>query len=184
MVNIVTIEEDRYLVEVGFGGNGPIKPIKLDQSGTVYEHITPASFRLQWRNIVVNTNQDQRLWVYEFKKDEESDFEQTYSFTELEFHPSDFNVMSYYTSNSPDSWFTQKVVCQKLLLGNDGSQLVGSVSIFGDNTKKRVLGNVEHEETLKSENDRVKALETEFGIVLNQVERESIRGLPSEIKSP
>jgi arylamine N-acetyltransferase len=61
MINIVTIDETKYHVDVGFGGNGPVVPMPLERSGVVREHIKPAAARLQWRNIPGNTDPNQRL---------------------------------------------------------------------------------------------------------------------------
>ena len=47
MINLVKIEEHRYMVDVGFGSNNLIHPLKLDHSGSISKHITPASMRLQ-----------------------------------------------------------------------------------------------------------------------------------------
>jgi arylamine N-acetyltransferase len=184
MVNIVIIGHDRYHVDVGFGSNGPAQPLKLDKSAQVYHSIGPASMRLQWRNIDANTNPDQRLWIYEHRIDRESDFEQTYCFTELEFLPSDYHLMSYYTSTNPRTWFTQQVVCEKKILGGeDSSELVGSIALFGNRVKWRVRGTKEREEQFANEDERTKALEQVFGIKLNSAEKASIKGLASEIKS-
>lgn len=183
MVNIVIIGEDRYHVDVGFGGNGPTQPLKLDKSGQVHQNIGPATMRLQWRNIDANTNPDQRLWVYEHKINEESDFEQAYCFTELEFLPSDYNLMNYYTSTNPRTWFTQQVVCEKKILGDENSsEIVGSIALLGDTVKWRVNGTKEREQRFASENERTKALEEVFGIKFNAAEKVSIKGLASEIK--
>ncbi|KAF2203983.1 arylamine N-acetyltransferase 1 [Delitschia confertaspora ATCC 74209] len=182
MVNIVLIGNARYHVDVGFGANTPTQPLELEKSGRIYPSIKPGSMRLQWRNLDVNTNPDQRLWVYEHRIDDQSDFQQMYCFTELEFLPNDYELMSYFTSTNPKIWFTQQIVCKKEILGGpDNTELVGSV-ILGDSIKWRILGKKEREEQFGSEEDRLKALEDVFGIKFSTVEKEGIRGLPSEIK--
>ncbi|KAF2178215.1 arylamine N-acetyltransferase 1 [Zopfia rhizophila CBS 207.26] len=183
MVNIITIGESQFHVDVGFGANGPTQPLKLEKSGTIYEHIRPAATRLQWRNIQENTDSGQRLWVYEHRIDDQSDFCTTYCFTELEFLPSDYNLMNYYTSTNPKTFFTQTIIGEKKILGGkDNGDLVGNL-ILGNNLKWRIHGKKEREINFESEDDRVKALEEFFGIKLGQVERHSIRGLTSEIKN-
>lgn len=180
MVNIVTIGENKYHVDVGFGANGPAVPMKLDKSGIIQPHIAPASARLRWRNIPGNTNPDQRLWVYEHRVGPDSDFQMTYCFTELEFLPCDYNIMNYYTSTSPKIFFTQVIVAEKKIV-QDG-ELVGNLIMGNNDLKWRVRGEKLREIKFESEEDRLRALEEHFGIVFGQVERESIRGLPSEIK--
>ncbi|KAJ4295225.1 hypothetical protein N0V90_007236 [Kalmusia sp. IMI 367209] len=180
MIVIVRIGEQKYHVDVGFGPNGPIKPMLLERSGTILPHITPASARLQWKNIAENTDPDQRLWVYEHRIDENSDFELTYCFTELEFLPADYRVMNLSTSTSLSTFFTQIVFMEKKLLGEDG-ELIGSI-ILGNDVKWRVHGRKEREIKFSSEADRVGAIEEHFGIKLSVAEKFGILGMVSQIK--
>ncbi|OCL13817.1 arylamine N-acetyltransferase 1 [Glonium stellatum] len=182
MINLVKIGEHRYVVDVGFGPNGPIHPLKLDRSSTVSNHISPASMRLQWKNIVGNTNPDQRLWVYEHKINDKHDFEEMYCFTELEFLPSDYEIMNYYTSTSLKVLFTQKIVCAKMLIGGPENDQIIGVVILQNDVKWRIHGEKKREQKFESEEDRLKALDEVFGIKLSPVERECIKGTVSEIK--
>lgn len=180
MILIITIGESKYHVDVGFGTNGPIQPMKLDRSGTIQEHIRPATCRLQWANISANTDPDQRLWVYEHRIHEGSEFRTTYCFTELEFLPSDYSVLNYYTSTSPAIFFTRVVVGEKKILGENGD-IIGHLILGNNDLKWRIDGAKEREVKFATEDDRVRALEEHFGIKLSQVERDSIAGLSSEI---
>ncbi|KAJ8113118.1 hypothetical protein OPT61_g4681 [Boeremia exigua] len=182
MVNIVTIGETKYHVDVGFGGNGPIVPMPLDRSGTVREHIRPAAARLQWRNIPGNTDPTQRLWVYEHRPDEDSDFTMMYCFTELEFLPSDYALMNYFTSTSKHTFFTRTIVVERKIM-DDAGELVGQLIMGDKDIKWRLQGRKEKEIAFESEKDRLNALEEHLGIHFDEVERVSIQGLPSEIKS-
>ncbi|ORY08534.1 arylamine N-acetyltransferase 1 [Clohesyomyces aquaticus] len=184
MVNMVTIGDSRYHVDVGFGGPGPVRPLKLDRAGTTMDHIQPASMRLQWRNIEGNTDESQRLWVYEHRISESGEFTQIYCFSELEFLPVDYLYMNYYTSTSPRTFFTQTVVGEKKILGGENnSELVGSLILGNNDLKWRIRGEKEREIHFENEEDRIKALEEHWGIKLSQLERDSVRGLTSEIKS-
>ncbi|KAF2657929.1 arylamine N-acetyltransferase 1 [Lophiostoma macrostomum CBS 122681] len=182
MVNLVRIGDNKYHVDVGFGGNGPVVPMKLNKSGEVQQHIFPATARLQWKNIPGNTDPDQRLWVYEHKIDDNSDFQPIYCFTELEFLPSDYNVMNYFTSTSPRTFFTRVIVAEKKILGADGETLLGSLIMGNGDLKWRIRGEKDKEIKFEGEEDRIKALREHFDIKLSLAERESIRGLPSELK--
>lgn len=181
MVNFVTIGDTKYHVDVGFGADGPVVPMPLDRSGTVQKHIQPASARLQWRNIAGNTDPNQRLWVYEYRRNDESDWETKYSYSELEFQPQDYAVMSYYTSTSKHTFFTQIVVVDKKILGDDG-ELEGKMSLAAASLKWNMKGEKTKEIEFKSEGERLEALEKYFGMKFRDVEREGIAGLPSEIK--
>lgn len=182
MVNIVTIGETKYHVDVGFGGNGPIVPMPLERSGPEREHIKPAVARLQWRNIPGNTDPNQRLWVYEHRQDDNSEFTIIYCFTELEFIPSDYALMNYYTSTSKQSFFTRTIVLEKKILDEAG-ELAGQLIMSDRDLKWRILGKKEKQVQFESEADRLSALEEHFGIHFGEVERFGIQGLPSEIKA-
>ena len=181
MVNLVTIGDIKYHVDVGFGADGPIVPMPLERSGTVHKHIKPASARLQWRNIPGNTDPNQRLWVYEYRGNDESDWEIKYCYSELEFQPQDYVMMNYYTSTSQRTFFTRLIVADKKIMGDDG-ELVGKMSLAGDGLKWNIQGEKTKELKFKSEVERLEALEKYFEIKLGDAEREGIAGLPSEIK--
>ncbi|KAJ4371500.1 hypothetical protein N0V83_004718 [Neocucurbitaria cava] len=181
MVNIVTVGGTKYHVDVGYGAEGPVVPMPLDRSGAVQQHINPATARLEYRNIPGTTDPDQRFWVYEYRRNDDCDWEIKYSFTELEFLPQDFAVMNYYTSTSQRTFFTRLIVGEKKILGENGD-MVGNIILSGNNIKWRIRGVKEKEIELKSEAERLEALEKHFGIKFGAVERDGIRGLPSEIK--
>lgn len=182
MINLVTIGETKYHVDVGFGANGPIVPMPLDHSGVDREHIKPAASRLQYRNIPGNTDPSQRLWVYEHRQDKESDWTMMYCFTELEFIPSDYALMNYYTSTSKHTFFTRTIVVEKKIL-DDAGELAGQMIMSDKDLKWRLHGRKEKQIDFESEADRLGALEEHFGIRFGEVERVGIQGLPSEIKS-
>lgn len=182
MVNIVTIGSERYHLDVGFGSDGPVIPMKLEKSGQVQPHIHPATARLRWDNISGNTDPNQRLWIYEHKMDQESDFRTWYSFTELEFLPSDYNIMNYYTSTSPKTFFTRTIVGEKKIPSEDGQSLIGNLILSNNDLKWRINGKKEREIVFQNEDERLQALVEHFGIHFGTMEREAIRGLASELK--
>nr|CBL43271.1 TPA: arylamine N-acetyltransferase 1 [Alternaria brassicicola] len=181
MVNFVTIGGTKYHVDVGFGAEGPVVPMPLERSGTIQKHIQPASTRLQWRNIPGNTDPNQRLWVYEYRRNDESDWEIKYAYSELEFQEQDFAMMNHFTSTSRRTFFTHMIVADKKILGDDG-ELVGKLSLAAKSLKWNMQGHKTKEIEFKSEGERIEALEKYFGIKLRRAERDGIAGLPSEIK--
>lgn len=185
MVNLVTIERTKYLVDVGFGADGPILPMPLDRSGTdmtIHPHISPGSARVDWRNISDNTDPAQRNWVFEYRRNDQSDWEPLkYAFTELEFLPQDFAMMSRHTSTSPRTFFTRMVVVERKILDDKG-ELTGKMTISGNSMKWRIHGEVTREIVFMSEEERLNALDKYWGIKFGAAEKEGIRGLMSEIK--
>jgi arylamine N-acetyltransferase len=181
MVLLITIGDLKYHVDVAFGADGPVVPMPLDHSGTVRKHISPATARLQWRNLPGSTDPDQRLWIYEHRRNGDIDWDTKYCYTELEFLPSDYNSMNYFTSTSNQTFFTRTIIVDRKIL-DDAGEYAGSLILFGNTIKWRIHGVKKEEIELKTEDDRLDALEKYFGIKFGEVERDGIRGLPSEIK--
>ncbi|EOD47389.1 putative arylamine n-acetyltransferase 1 protein [Neofusicoccum parvum] len=184
MVNLVTIGTHKYLVDVGFGPNGPTHPLRLERNAcdTTSTQISPAEMRLAWKNIDGNTDLNQRLWVYQHRTNNELPWLDMYCFAELEFMPQDYEIMNYHTSTNSKAWFTQKVMCAKMVIDSpENSELVGAMILQTD-LKLRIHGKTESQQMFKNEEDRIAALDRVFGIVLSKTERAGIKGLVSEIK--
>ena len=73
IVNIVTLESsrglERYMVDVGFGGDGPTKPLALTSS-SVTRNLGKQEMKLDYENIDSNVDPGQRLWVYKVRNHE------------------------------------------------------------------------------------------------------------------
>lgn len=185
MVNIVTLDSgQKFMLDVGFGANGPISPLLLDEDNTASyntKHIAPAETRLVFENVLNGyADAGQRLWQYHHRVDPQSEWLVMYCFTELEFLPEDYEIMNFWTSRSPRSWFTYRVVAVKMVL--EGGEVVGTVVLGGGDVKKRVGGRTELLRKCRTEGERVEALEVLFGVRLTDEEREGIRGMVTELK--
>lgn len=185
MINLVTIDGAKYMIDVGFGGwSAPTSPLRLERNAcdTTATQIAPAEMRLAWKNIDGNTDPNQRLWVYQHRSNNESPWLDMYCFSELEFLPQDYELMNYWTSTSPKVWFTQKVICAKMVIDSpENAELVG-IMILQDDLKLRIHGKTESQQTFKNEEERVSVLDRVFGINLSKPERAGIKGLVSELK--
>jgi arylamine N-acetyltransferase len=181
MINFITIGDTKYLVDVGFGGAVPLVPMPMDHSGTVQPHISPATTRLQWRNIPGNTDPNQRLWVYEHRRNDEAEWNMQYCYSELEYLPCDYSSMNYFASTSRTLFFTRLIVIDKKLLDEEG-EYKGSIILNGNTLKWRIHGVKEQEVVFETEAERLAALEKYFGIRFGQAERDGILGLGSQLK--
>ncbi|KAJ5301545.1 cysteine proteinase [Penicillium antarcticum] len=180
MVNIVTIEGQKYLVDVGFGSNGPHKPIPLIQN---YEFHNTGDLhgRLIHGPITQHGRTGQQpLWQYDIRVGDSS-WIPAYCFTEMEFYPEDFKMMNYFMSTNRASWFTFHVVCVRMLLDDEGKKVVGDLTLFNNTMKRRLGATSEVLQTFNSDEERVAALEKYFKITLSRADRESIRHTSSEI---
>jgi len=181
MVNIVTLTDGKkYMLDVGFGGNGPIRPLLLDAENSQAPAIYPAGARLIYQNIPENSDPNQKLWIYQHRKDPQSNWVPMYSFTELEFLPQDYEIMNFWTSQSRKSWFTQKLVAVKMII--EAGEVVGEIILMGAELKSKVRGVTKYLATLETEEERVDALETWFLIELREEEKAGIRGMVTELK--
>ncbi|KAL4930767.1 arylamine N-acetyltransferase family protein [Aspergillus undulatus] len=203
MVLILTIEGARYMVDVGFGNNNPTSPLPLKENITT-PNTPPTSMRLIREPLPEAVDQSQKFWIYQVnynnnsnpvnenqnegqnEKEKEENWHTMYAFSETETLPQDFAMMNFQTSKLPSSWFTQRVVCVQNIFepsGSDSGELqpVGVYILAERGVKKRVAGRVEVVMRLENEDDRVRALERWFGIVLMDYEVQGIRGLGSEL---
>lgn len=179
MVNIVTLNGKRHLVDVAFGSNSPLRPIPLE-SGIVFDGVGQQKGKLEYRAIAQHSDKDQRIWVYSTQETRSVPWKEQYCFMDIEFFPSDFEVMNLSTMTSPRSIFVKTVVASIVLLAAEGEPC-GKATLNHDYL--RIRWNGEDKVTkLETEEERVAALERHFGIRLSTKEKAAIRGLPSELK--
>lgn len=183
MVNLVTLSDgQKYMVDVGFGA-GPTRPLPL-VTGNIWPAIGRKQMRLAHENIAPNTDPGQRLWIYQSRDPSSAtdvEWMNTYCFTELEYLPSDFENMNFFTSQSPKSWFTQQIVLVKFEM-DQRHELVGMVTLVGGEVKRSRAEETETLKSCKSEGERLAALKTCFGIELEENEKEGIKGFLTELK--
>lgn len=188
-VIIVTINDQKYLVDVGFGSQSAVHPLPLIKEGAgdrVYKSVPGAEVRLVYRPIASNTDSSQSLWVLETRNKTNPAWVGGYCFSELEWLPADFEIINYRTSQDPRSWFTHRLVLLKILLDEETrTEPVGTVILSG-NVIERRLGEAKKEVVLeaKTENERIIGLRTWFGVVLLPEEERGIVGMASEIRGP
>ncbi|KAI9678806.1 MAG: N-terminal acetyltransferase [Caeruleum heppii] len=179
MVNIVMIDGQKFMVDVGFGSGGPTHPLPLKDGG-LHEAIAPQMHRLLWTNISQNTDPSQRLWVFEARNGDHEPWRPNYCFSELEMGPTDYNIMNFFTSTSRTSIFTYTVICTKTIL--EGDTVVGNIVLVGNEVKRRLCGKSEHLQTCDTEQQRVEALARWFDIRLTTDEQHGIRGMTTQLK--
>ncbi|KAI4201519.1 MAG: hypothetical protein LQ346_002155 [Caloplaca aetnensis] len=181
MVNIITIAGQKYMVDVGFGGNGATAPLLL-RHNEVQDRITPGQMRLIQSNIAEHTDASQRLWIYQIRHAVNKDWEPTYCFTETEFLPQDYELMNFWTSQNRRSFFTYSILMAKMLMSDEG-RLIGAVTLSdGREAKKRIGNEVVERRVCRSEQERLQLLKDWFGIVLTEEEERGIKGTVTELK--
>ena len=194
-VNIVTIAGVKYLLDGGFGGNGPSRPVPL-QHGEVLTQILPNQMRVMHEPITQNLDRSQEVWIFEHRYHENAEWVPMYCFTDMEFIPEDIEYMNFEPWLNPQTFFTHKVVAvrfttNKEQIGEHGpgspseealeGEIDGSLTINHYTLKWRRHGEKKLEIVFKTEADRLQALEKYFGITFNGEDREAIYGTAAQI---
>jgi arylamine N-acetyltransferase len=179
-VNIVTLSDQiQYLADVGYGGNGPKVPVPLI-SGSVVHNLGNQDLRLVRGTTTVSSDGQQGRWIYQFRNAEDQAWAVGYSFTDIEFTLKDFEVMNFFTSRSPDSFLTTKILVVKFL--QEDGIITGKVILDQEQVKKNTGGKNVLLQTCQTEKERVQILENLFQLKLTEEEKIGIRGRISSLK--
>ena len=100
MLLSILVDSEAWLADVGFGGAGPLFPIRMDQS----EAVTQGAWALR-----VTNEKDVRV----LQSREGDEWLDLYAFTTEPQYPVDFEVTNHYTSTYPHSRFVRNLVVQR-----------------------------------------------------------------------
>ena len=188
VVNVVTIAGTRYLVDGGFGPQGPTAPLAL-KSGIACTQISPAQMRVVYDNIPNNLDRSQRVWIYQHRHNEQTQWTPMHCFTDLEFTPEDVEKMNYAPWLSRHTFFTHKVVASRFTTEKETNdcdgpgtpdedaitgEIDGAVTLNHDVLKWRRHGENIVVVPFKTDDERVAAISQYFGITLADEDREAI----------
>lgn len=179
MLNLVHFEDEWFVVDVGMGAMGPNKPYPL-RNDFETTSIPPRRIRLQRRAIDESYTPEEapKLWCYDVCHDPthgaDNKWIPTYCFTENEFLPQNYEVMSWFTSTHSNSFFTRFVTATKMIIDPDQEIVVGSVTLFKDAIREQKGSERKLVKECKTEDERVEMLKEIYGIELGEPERQSI----------
>lgn len=135
---IATIENEEYLIDLGFGGNSIREPLKLSQIGTEIQQDFD-TFTL------VKTEEEEYLLQIKIGKE----WSNLYSFDLTPQRWIDFKPANHYNYSHPDSFFTQNLIVvlqnplgKKILLKNSLKSVINGKSeviSFEDEELKKIL---------------------------------------------
>ncbi|MBW1595515.1 arylamine N-acetyltransferase [Streptomyces sp. JJ38] len=155
MLLTVEAEGERWVADVGFGGDGPHAPVRLREG--VQTHQGDWTFSV--------AREDGGVWVLRTLRPE--GWFDLYAFTEQPAYPPDQFVANYYVSTHPDSVFTQRPIVQR-----PGAHQ--RTTFVGD--RLRLAGpNGSFEDRAVSPDELGPLLEREFGIDLTEEELGMLR---------
>ena len=168
----MTFSSQRFLVDVGMNARGPIVPLPL-VPGIATVSISPRKARLLYNSIPEHSVSDRlnMMWQLEVQNHEKSPWISTYAFHEIEFLPVDFEMMNWFVTTNPRSFFTQKILVGRMILDELKEEIIGDVTLFEATLRRRIHGKVDLELECKSESERLGLLQEYFGIRLTQNEQ-------------
>lgn len=103
-VLLVEAGGERWIADVGFGGNGLIAPLPLRDGHDERQYAD--RFR-------VVGHRDAEAPAFTLQHDLAGSWHDLYEFTLEQYRPEDYIVANYYNSHSPDSLFVRHVICTK-----------------------------------------------------------------------
>lgn len=180
MLNLARLDDEWYVVDVGMGAMGPSVPYPL-RDGYEANSIAPRKLRLQLRAIAESSGngaQRPQLWCYDVCNRPGTDnvdvWIPTYCFTEIEFLPQDYEVMSWYTSYNKRSFFTTSLMTTIMLMDDAREHIIGNITLFQSTIRKTVAGKRTVMKECRTEKERVTALREIFGITLSEQQQNGI----------
>jgi arylamine N-acetyltransferase len=181
MLNLVRFDGEWYVVDVGMGAMGPNLPYPL-KDGFETLSIAPRRIRVQYRAISESYgDHSNKLWCYDVCYDPmeegESVWTPVYCFTETEFLPQDYEMMSWFTSTHRTSFFTKYMTSTKMIMDEAQENIVGNLTLFEDTIRETVGSEKKVVRECKTEEQRLEALKELYGIEIADEERE---GLPAD----
>ncbi|KAL2167051.1 hypothetical protein VTG60DRAFT_1847 [Thermothelomyces hinnuleus] len=121
-------------------------------------------------------------WRMQLREGEAEPWMDVCCFVPAEWMPADFQIMVAGLGSLGAGWFTNRVVCFRILLDDDdGGAPVGYLIAWQDELRRWYKGTVEVVQRFYCEADRVAALEEEFGIALTEEEQAGIVGRTTEL---
>lgn len=178
VVNIVTLDSGhKYMIDVAFGGDGPIRPLLL-QHAAIVPNLHTQQMRLVSEYLPEQSDKTSpmRVWVYQIRNSEEKDWVAFYSFYEVETLLPDLEMAAFWVCRCEESHQLGSVLVIKFLRRKeDGDVTVsGKVMLAGDTVKENMDGKTRAVYICKSEEDRLRALREYFGLYLDEAEQRGI----------
>ena len=140
----VAAEGKRWLVDAGFGGEGPGYPLPLEEGEWT-----------DWTGVTHRLSTEGPIWVLSSQKPDGS-WSDLYAFDERVHLPADYLMYNHFTSTFPSSLFVQSMLVS--LHTADGQVL-----LFDGSLRRRV-GRTTTERQLDSRAEVLRALREDFGI--------------------
>lgn len=181
-MNIIVLPDgSRYACDVGFGGDGPTKPLQLI-SGNIVPNLGTQEVRLHHEVVPDYLTESQPLWVYQYRNSPDKPWNSFYVFGEGEWMPRDFGPINFWASRDPTSNQTSNVLIVRFLKRPDESTIYGKVMLVNGDVKQNLGGKTSLLLSCETEDERIEALRNVFNITLTDEERKGITGRATELR--
>ncbi|RPA78527.1 cysteine proteinase [Ascobolus immersus RN42] len=173
VVNILTLDGQRYLLDVGFGNQNLLRPIPLIPDNVIR---TETGFEMKVQHEPIpNSLTGQKFWIYNFRDFDAEAWTQGYCFGETEIFLEDVEQLNYPVLTSPEGFFVNNVTCVRV--GEDDERII----IFNDRMTRKKGKDSEVLANFSDEAERVRALKEWFWVSLTDEEKDGIRGMNTEL---
>ncbi|KAF8590406.1 cysteine proteinase [Ramaria rubella] len=178
-----TPESKTYLVDVGFGGTGIVRPMLLETGRIVPGPAPPEEHRLirgTHPESSLCEDESSRLWVLQYRCGSHQPWSHLYIFDERETYPSDWVAYSQWLCAHPVALFKQNVLCVRHFIDthdNDGLGVrLGRLVLIGTRVQRRVGEETHTVREISTEIERLQILKEDFGITIEHDDIQNITG--------
>ena len=193
IVLIITFPSgEKYISDVGFGGDGITTPRRLIENEIVQNLGTQENryiYSTLQQNPARKFSSPQKYWIWQYRNSAAVDWNSFYCFTEDEYLLGDFKIMNTFTSG-PTNHQAKQLLGIKFLRGdvsssseqeNEERRVIGKVMLVRNVIKRNMGGKTEIVEECHTEGERIEALKKWFGITLSEEEKAGIEGSPTQL---
>ena len=184
MVLLVHLEQNDYLVDVGFGANGPVNAIQIHSKlpRDILMGVVPEEHQLD--SIKAPHSPRHTLYILRHRRDKDSAWNPLFTFDPFTpFSGSDYEMMSFHCYCHPHSPFVNNVLCTTT--GFDEQGIAISRMMLQNNVlKERRGGQNTVVEKLDSEDARLGAIERIWGIKFTDGEKKGVEKRGTAITGP
>ncbi|KAL0566128.1 hypothetical protein V5O48_015889 [Marasmius crinis-equi] len=182
-----------YMVDVGFGGSGIVRPLLLsDTEDNVITGTTPSEKHRLRKGSLPGTSIDYWVWKLEClhvkqndpSSEDESRWKWLFAFDEIERFPQDVDCSNHYVATrGSGTIFSNNVICNKYFWLDEAQlqkpneeRFMGTISLLGGTIRRTMGARSEVVKELRSEEERIVAIKEYFGIDVDEDGLQHIKG--------
>lgn len=211
VVTVVEFGAERWVTDVGFGGDGMTAPLPLirglepGQEYPVHRNLGSQEVRIT-RDLypgVVSDGEGNKVWFYEYRNRPEDEWNRYFAFGDREASSWDLECANYWVSSHPESFQRKQILVVKFL-GSSGEEtgkkflesadkshsgkieipeveIRGKIMLADGVVKRNLGGKTDIVKICQTEEQRLQALREYFGITLSEDEQQGIKGFETAL---